>query len=126
MSHAAYELRDQASEKERFFITGYYFGRATGNQEKAQQVCNEWARTYPREFLPHAFLAGFVDLVLANYKGPSKRRERRLSSTRTCGVGYYLLGYDSIYLNDLQAAENCGPHGSGAQYRPGADGNAPL
>jgi tetratricopeptide (TPR) repeat protein len=65
----AYELRDRASDKERFFITGYYFGRATGNQEKAQQVCDEWARTYPREFLPHSFLAGFVDPVLANYKG---------------------------------------------------------
>jgi tetratricopeptide (TPR) repeat protein len=101
----AYELRDRASDKERFFITGYYFGRATGNQEKAQQVCNEWARTYPREYLPHAFLAGFVDLVLANYKGAVEEARKTIELNPDDGVGYTLLGYDSMYLNDLQEAE---------------------
>ena len=102
----AYELRDRASDKERFFITAYYFGRATGNQEKAQQVCNEWARTYPREFLPHAFLAGFVDLVLANYKGAVEEARKTIELNPDDGLGYYLLGYDLMYLNDLQDAEN--------------------
>jgi tetratricopeptide (TPR) repeat protein len=101
----AYELRDRASDKERFFITAYYFGRATGNQEKAQQVCKEWARTYPREFLPHAFLAGFVDLVLANYKGAVEEAQKTIELSPDEGVGYYQLGYNSIYLNDLQAAD---------------------
>jgi tetratricopeptide (TPR) repeat protein len=102
----AHELRDRASDKERFFITGYYFGRATGNQEKAQQVCNEWARTYPREFLPHAFLAGFVDLVLANHQGAAQEARKTIELNPDDGVGYYLLGYDSMYLNDIQGAEN--------------------
>jgi eukaryotic-like serine/threonine-protein kinase len=101
-----YELRDHASDKERFFITGYYFGRATGNQEKAQQVCSEWARTYPREFLPHAFLSGFVDLVLANYQGAVEEARKTIELNPDMGVGYYQLGYDSIFLNDLQSAEN--------------------
>ncbi|WP_353072029.1 winged helix-turn-helix domain-containing protein [Tunturiibacter gelidoferens] len=101
----AYQLRDRASDKERFFITAYYFGRATGNQEKAQQVCNEWIRTYPLEFLPHAFLAGFVDLVLANYTGASEEARRVVQLNPDDGVGYYLLGYDSLYLNNLQDAE---------------------
>jgi DNA-binding winged helix-turn-helix (wHTH) protein/tetratricopeptide (TPR) repeat protein len=100
-----YELRGRASDKERFFITGYYFGRATGNQEKAQQVCNEWARTYPREFLPHSFLAGFVDLVLANYQGAVEEARKSIELNPDGGVGYDQLGYNSIYLNDLQAAE---------------------
>jgi DNA-binding winged helix-turn-helix (wHTH) protein/tetratricopeptide (TPR) repeat protein len=102
----AYELRDRASDKERFFITGYYFGRATGNQEKAQQVCHEWARTYPREFLDHSFLAGFVDPVLANYKGAVEEARKTIELDPDGGVGYYLLGYDLMYLNDLQGAEN--------------------
>ena len=102
----AYELRDRASDKERFFITGYYFGRATGNQEKAQQVCDEWARTYPREFLPHSFLAGFVDLVLANYKGAVEEAQKIIELNPDASLGYYLLGYDLMYLNDLQGAEN--------------------
>jgi DNA-binding winged helix-turn-helix (wHTH) protein/tetratricopeptide (TPR) repeat protein len=102
----AYELRDRASEKERFFITGYYFGRATGNQEKAQQICEEWARAYPREFLPHAFLAGFVDLVLANYHDAVEEARRVIELNPDASLGYYQLGYDSMYLNDFQGAEN--------------------
>jgi len=53
----AYELLDRASDREKFFITAYYDGRATGNQEKAQLTCEAWAQTYPREFLPHSFLS---------------------------------------------------------------------
>src|SRR5579863_3452835 len=49
----AYELRDRVSDKEKFFITAYYDGRATGNQEKAQQTCDQWAQIYPREWTPH-------------------------------------------------------------------------
>jgi len=102
----AYELRDRASDKERFFITGYYFGRATGNQEKAQQVCNEWAQSYPRDFLDHSFLAGFVDPVLANYKGAVEEARKTIELNPDARVGYYLLGYDLMYLNDIQGAEN--------------------
>jgi eukaryotic-like serine/threonine-protein kinase len=102
----AYELRGRSSDKERFFITGYYFGRATGNQEKAQQVCDEWARTYPREFLPHSFLAGFVDPVLANYKGAVEEGQKVIELNPDASLGYYLLGYDLMDLNDLQGAEN--------------------
>jgi len=102
----AYELRERASDKERFFITAYYFGRATGNQEKAQQVCDEWARTYAREFLPHSFRAGFVDLVLANYKGAVEEAQKVTELNPDASLGYYLLGYNWIYLNDLQGAEN--------------------
>jgi DNA-binding winged helix-turn-helix (wHTH) protein/tetratricopeptide (TPR) repeat protein len=101
----AYELRNRASDKERFFITAYYFGRATGNQEKAHQVCDEWARTYPREFLAHSFLAGFVDPVLANYNGAVEEARKTMELNPDDGVGYYLLGSNSLYLNDIQGAE---------------------
>jgi eukaryotic-like serine/threonine-protein kinase len=40
----AYELRDHANDNERFFITAYYDGRVTGNQERALQTCEEWAK----------------------------------------------------------------------------------
>jgi Tfp pilus assembly protein PilF len=32
----AYELRDRAGDNEKFFISAYYDGRATGNQKKAR------------------------------------------------------------------------------------------
>jgi DNA-binding winged helix-turn-helix (wHTH) protein/tetratricopeptide (TPR) repeat protein len=102
----AYELRDRVSDKERFFITAYYFGRATGNQEKAKQVCDQWARTYPLELLPHSFLAGFIDPVLANYRGAVEEARKTVELSPDASLGYYMLGYNSLYLNDLQGAES--------------------
>jgi tetratricopeptide (TPR) repeat protein len=101
----AYERRDRVSDKERFFINAYYFGRATGNQEKAKQVCDQWAQTYPLELLPHSFLAGFIDPVLANYQG-AVEEARKAVELSPDGLEYYLLGYASLYLNDLQGAES--------------------
>jgi tetratricopeptide (TPR) repeat protein len=34
----AYQLRDHSSDNERFFISAYYFGRATGNQQGRSNV----------------------------------------------------------------------------------------
>jgi eukaryotic-like serine/threonine-protein kinase len=72
----AYELAAHVSDNERFFISAYYYGRAVGNQEKARQICEQWAQTYPRDPLPHAFLAGFIFPVLANFdKGLEEARK---------------------------------------------------
>src|ERR1700678_4176063 len=72
----AYELAGHVSDNERFFISAYYYGRAVGNQEKARQICEQWAQTYPREAFPHAFLGGFIYPVLANFdKGMEEARK---------------------------------------------------
>jgi eukaryotic-like serine/threonine-protein kinase len=72
----AYELADHVSDNERFFISAYYYGRAVGNQEKARQICEQWAETYPRDPAPHSFLGGFIYPVLANFdKGMEEARE---------------------------------------------------
>jgi len=101
----AYELRDRASDKERFFITAYYDGRGTGNQEKAQQTCEAWAQTYPRESLPHSFLAGFVDLVLGKYDMAVQEARKTIELEPDIGVGYLQLGENSIHVNRLEDAE---------------------
>ena len=101
----AYELRDRASDKERFFITAYYDGRGTGNQEKAQQTCEAWAQTYPRESLPHSFQAGFVDLVLGKYDKAVEEAQKTIELEPDIGVGYLHLGDNSIHMNRLEDAE---------------------
>ena len=53
----AYQLRDRASDRERFFIMLSYDLLATGNLEKAQQTGELWAQTYPRDAAPHGFLS---------------------------------------------------------------------
>ena len=43
----AYDLRDRVSERERFYIESHYYHFVTGELEKANQVYEVWAQTYP-------------------------------------------------------------------------------
>jgi len=45
----AYDLRDHVSEREKLRISHAYFGNATGELEKANQVLQLWAQSYPRD-----------------------------------------------------------------------------
>jgi tetratricopeptide (TPR) repeat protein len=105
-SRKAYELRDRASDNEKFFITAYYDGRATGNQKKAQQTCEAWAQAYPREWTPHSFLAGFIYPVLGEHEKAAEEAQKTIELAPDFGVGYALLGSNSLSLDRLGAAED--------------------
>ena len=49
----AYELRDRASEREKFYIQAHYYDTVTLDLEKASAVYAEWRQTYPRDTLPY-------------------------------------------------------------------------
>ena len=102
----AYQLRDRASDNEKFFITAYYDGRATGNQKKAQQTCEAWAQAYPREWKPHSFLAGFIYPVLGEHEKAAEEAQKTIELAPDFGVGYALLGSNSLSLDRLEAAED--------------------
>jgi len=63
-----YQLRNRASDREKFFITAYYEVQVTGNLEKARKTCEEWMRAYPREMNPHGFLAGMLYPTFGQYE----------------------------------------------------------
>ena len=67
----SYELRDRASDWEKYFITGSFHIVVTGNIEKARQTCGLWSEAYPRAADPHVMLAVFIYSALG-------QRERRL------------------------------------------------
>jgi tetratricopeptide (TPR) repeat protein/predicted Ser/Thr protein kinase len=102
----AYELRDRVSDKEKFFITAYYDGRATGNQEKAQQTCELWAQIYPREWRPHTFLSGFIYPVLGRYEKAAEEGRKAIELAPDTYIGYFLLGYNLVYLDRPAEAED--------------------
>ncbi len=93
----AYELRDHASDNEKFFITAYY---------KAQQTCEAWAQAYPREWKPHSFLAGFIYPVLGEHEKAAEEAQKTIELAPDFGVGYALLGSNSLSLDRLGAAED--------------------
>ena len=63
----SYDLRDRVSERERFRISGSYYLLATGELEKAIQVYELWAQTYPRNSEPFGNL-GVDYTYLGQYK----------------------------------------------------------
>jgi len=111
----AYQLRDRASDNEKFFITSYYDGRATGNQEKARQTCEAWAQAYPRESMPHSFLAGFIYPVLGEHEKAVEEAQKAIELAPDFGVGYALLGSNSLSLDRLGAAEDAARRASERQ-----------
>jgi eukaryotic-like serine/threonine-protein kinase len=53
----AYDLRDRASELERFYIESHYHENVTGDIQQADQVYQLWAQTYPRDAIPRGNLS---------------------------------------------------------------------
>jgi len=48
----SFELRAKVSEREKFYIESHYHDFVTGDLNKARQVYELWAQTYPRESIP--------------------------------------------------------------------------
>jgi serine/threonine protein kinase/tetratricopeptide (TPR) repeat protein len=56
----AYQLRQRASDAERFNIEALYDRDYTGNLERERRTLETWAETYPREARAHSLLAGLA------------------------------------------------------------------
>jgi len=53
----AFDLREHASEKEKFYIAAHYYSDFTQEVEKAVQTYELWTQTYPRDWIPYNNLA---------------------------------------------------------------------
>ena len=71
----AYDLRDRASELERFYIESHYYDNVTGDRQKALQVYEQWSQTYPRDSFPPNNLAVRYALMGEPEKSLSKALE---------------------------------------------------
>ena len=101
----AYALRERASENEKFFSSAYYEGRTTGNQEKAEQICQAWSRAYPRDVTPHAFLSGFIYAGLGKYERAVAEAQRVIEIDPDADIGYSNLAFNYVYLGRLGQAQ---------------------
>ena len=48
----AFDLKDRASERERFYIVAHYYDEGTGEIDKAIETYEQWKKTYPRDTVP--------------------------------------------------------------------------
>jgi eukaryotic-like serine/threonine-protein kinase len=98
----AYELRGRVSERERFYIESHYEHMVTGDLEKAAQVYELWAQTYPRDSIPPNNL-GDIYQTLGQHEKALAEFQSRLSSAD--GLTYSNRAVSYIRLNRLDEAE---------------------
>jgi len=83
----AYEMRDRVSDRERFYIMVSYLQSITGEIQEAAETCEEWARSYPNDYLAHAFL-GDVYLYLGEYAKSALASREAFSLRPEASTGY--------------------------------------
>ncbi|MCA1606278.1 MAG: tetratricopeptide repeat protein, partial [Acidobacteria bacterium] len=71
----AFELRERVSERERLFISSYYYNYATREVNKAIESLELWKRTYPRDSVPRNNLAGLYRAIGQLEKAIAEARE---------------------------------------------------
>lgn len=101
----AYELRDRATDQERFFISLNYDLQVTGNLEKAQQTCDVWMQVYPRAWMPHALLSGGVYPQLGKYEKSVEEAKIAIGVDPDFSIGYSLLAASYVALERTGEAE---------------------
>ena len=99
----AYELRTRVTERERFLIEAAYYSDVTGDLEKARQVYEIEAATYPRDYGAPLRLWVIYSQIGQLDKGLAQIRESiRRDPTRTANYGQLVAAY--TYLNELDEA----------------------
>ena len=102
----AYELRNRTSDVEKFLITAAYDTQVTENLERAQQTCEVWKRTYPRDPMPRAFLAGVIYPVLGKYERAVEEARRAREIDPDFAIIYSILAQRYRNLGLPQNARN--------------------
>ena len=109
----AYQLRDRASDQEKFFISVNYDLQVTGNLEKVQQTCDLWMRAYPRAWMPHSLLSGGIYSQLGNYAKSAEEAHIATEIDPDFSIGYSLLATDYLALGHIDEAEKALQQASG-------------
>ncbi len=102
----AYDLRDRATDRERFFISASYEIDVTGNLQKARQICEAWSQAYPRDAQVHGFLAGMIYPTFANYENAVNEARKAIEIDPDLAIAYEILATNYQYLGRLGDAQD--------------------
>jgi serine/threonine protein kinase/tetratricopeptide (TPR) repeat protein len=101
----AYELRDRASEAEKYSITVTYEKDVTGNIEKAIETSQLWIQAYPRAWHPHDLLAGMILPVIGQYERAAEEATEAMRLNPAFAIPYAQRAFSQISLNRLDDAK---------------------
>jgi tetratricopeptide (TPR) repeat protein len=102
--HKAYDLRERASERERFYIASHYEDMVERNSEAARTTYELWARTYPRDDVPPANLSVLYQILGQHDQALTAARES--FKTSPDAISYSNLCHTYVALNRLDEAKS--------------------
>jgi|SRR5271157_646235 len=101
----AWQLRDRATDSEKFFITANYDLQVTGNLEKAQATFELWAQTYPREIHAPGLLSGMIYPVFGKHEKAIEAAKTAIALDPDFPFAYVNLATSYQFLDRLEDAE---------------------
>jgi serine/threonine protein kinase/tetratricopeptide (TPR) repeat protein len=101
----AYALRERVSDLEKFFITATYELQVTGNLEKALQIVELWARTYPRDFRPYGDLGAFLYPTFGRFDKGVEAASKLVELDPGFPIAYLQLGFNYQFSGRVKEAE---------------------
>jgi eukaryotic-like serine/threonine-protein kinase len=102
----AWQLRDHASDPEKFVIDANYAILATGNLEVARQTLDAWVQMYPRDALPHVMLSGYPNKAAGRFEDAIGEGRKAIELDPDFSIAYFNIAVNNVYLNRLDEAEN--------------------
>ncbi|MGH8218906.1 MAG: winged helix-turn-helix domain-containing protein [Steroidobacteraceae bacterium] len=99
----AFELRNRASEREKFDISAAFYQFVTMQTDQTILNCEIWEQTYPRDSAPHRIL-GFETAVLGNYQRSAEEFRKAMELDPNQALPYAGLMADFMALNRLPDA----------------------
>ncbi len=100
----AYELRERATDQERFFIEFSYQSQVTGNLEEAQRAGESWVQTYPRVLQAPTLLSATYQ-TLGKYDRSVELAKRAIEINPNFPFGYPNLAWAYLFLERYRDAE---------------------
>ncbi|PYT07821.1 MAG: hypothetical protein DMF60_06295 [Acidobacteria bacterium] len=103
-SQKAFELRQRASERERFYISARYYIDTLRDGDKAIEVQELWEHTYPRDFVPRTNLAVRY-CAIGQFERAIEEARESIRLNPDAGVGYASLSICFMCLNRYDEAK---------------------
>src|SRR4029079_486039 len=103
-----YELRDHATDRDRFFIMTIYDRQVTGNLEKEGETLRLWAQTYPRDPIAPGLMSGFFAAGTGQYQFMIDEGRKAIAIDPDAGQvipAYYSVTWGHIALGRPTDAE---------------------